>query len=137
MTNIVGPALSWRLVHDGASIVSLAESAGYTETQYDIFEAATEAACYAEAARLGLPLPAVPEIVTMKQARLALLGAGLLESANATIAALPGALGDAARIKWEYSSTVERHGDLLLAIAATLNLSSATIDALFVTAAAL
>lgn len=53
----VGPEKSWRLVHDGATILSLEETAGYTDSQHEIYEAATKAECDAEIARLGLELP--------------------------------------------------------------------------------
>lgn len=137
MTNIVGPALSWRLVHDGASIVSISQSAGYTESVNPIFEADTEAACYAEAARLGIYAPVVPEMISMRQARLALLGAGLLANVDAAMAAMTGEAGEAARIEWGYSTTVERHQSLVLAMSAALGLTDAQVDALFVLAATL
>ena len=50
----VGPGQSWRLVHDGTSVLSLEETSGYTESQHTIFEAATKAECRAEIARLNL-----------------------------------------------------------------------------------
>lgn len=83
--------------------------------------------------------PLAPPIttVTMRQARLALLGAGLLTTVNAAVAGMPGAQGDAARIEWEFSSSVERHRPLITALAAGLGLTDAQLDSLFVTAAAL
>lgn len=79
----------------------------------------------------------VPNIVTMRQARLALLAAGLLAPVNAAVAAMPGAEGDAARIEWEFSSTVERNWPLVEALAVALNLTEQQLDDLFVAAAAL
>ena len=55
-----------------------------------------------------LPVP-VPQSVTMRQARLALLGAGLLDDVDAALAAIPDATQRrAAQIEWEYAATVER-----------------------------
>lgn len=81
--------------------------------------------------------PRVPELVTMRQARLALLEAGTLSAVNAAVAAMPGAVGDAARIEWEFSSTVERHRSLVGALAGALKLSTSQLDALFIRAAEL
>ncbi len=50
----VGPAQSWRLVHDGEQVISLAQTAGYTTSIHAIFEAGTEDACAAEIERLGI-----------------------------------------------------------------------------------
>lgn len=76
----------------------------------------------------------VPKSVTMRQARLALLGAGLLDDIDAAIAALPAANKKAALIEWEYSNDVQRHNGFVDALAPILNLTSAQIDQLFVTA---
>lgn len=81
--------------------------------------------------------PPVPAVVTMRQARLALLGAGLLTQVNDAVAGLPGAQGDAARITWEFSSEVRRDDALVSSLAAVLNLSSAQLDQLFTTAGGL
>lgn len=77
-------------------------------------------------------VPVVPQTVTMRQARLSLLAAGLLASANQAIAQA----GDAAQIEWEYAQTVDRQSDLVQAMAAALSLSSAQLDELFTQAAA-
>lgn len=79
----------------------------------------------------------VQKVVTMRQARLALLQGGYLTTINAAIAAMPGAAGDAARIEWEFSSTVERNRPLVAAMASALSLTSAQIDDLFKLAATL
>ena len=79
----------------------------------------------------------VPEVVTMRQARLALLGVGMLAQVSAAVASMPGAEGDVARIEWEFASTVERHSPLVLSLIATLGLTDAELDDLFRQAAAL
>ena len=69
--------------------------------------------------------------VTMRQARLALLNAGLLDTVNTSIAAMAGAQGTAARIEWEYSQEVQRDRGLVLALGTQLGLSSEQLDDLF------
>jgi hypothetical protein len=87
------------------------------------------------AAPADVVVPAVPTIVEMAQARLALLHAGYLATVNTAIAAMPGAAGDAARIEWEFRATVERSSALVAAMGAVLQLGAAQLDALFMDAA--
>ncbi|MEY4756847.1 MAG: hypothetical protein RJA34_1745 [Pseudomonadota bacterium] len=79
------------------------------------------------------PAPQVPQSVTMRQARLALLGAGMLTQVNAAITQAD----QAAQIEWEYAQTVERNSALVQTLAAGLGLTDADLDALFVAAATL
>lgn len=84
------------------------------------------------------PAPSTaPQEVTMRQARLALLGAGKLSAVDAAINALPEPQKTAARIEWEYSGTVRRNQPLVLALAPALGLTDAQLDALFVAAESL
>lgn len=89
------------------------------------------------------PLPYVPPppapitAVTMRQARLALLGAGLLDDINAAIDSLPSPQKEAARIEWEYSQEVQRHNGFVSLLAPTLGLTEPQLDELFATAATL
>lgn len=76
-------------------------------------------------------VPAVPEVVTMRQARLALLGAGLLAQVNTAVTNMPGAEGDAARIEWEYAQEVRRDAPLVAALSAAFGWTSAQLDDLF------
>ena len=78
-----------------------------------------------------------PKAVTMRQTRLALLGAGLLDATNAAIAAMTGVEGDAARIEWEYAQEVRRDSPLMLSMVTALGMTVAQVDALFETAAGL
>jgi len=77
------------------------------------------------------PVAPVPEVVTMRQARLALLGAGLLHQVNGAIAAMPGDEGDAARIEWEYAQEVRRDSPLVAALSAAFGWTGAQLDDLF------
>lgn len=81
----------------------------------------------------GAPSPIVPKSVTMRQARLALLGAGLLGAVETAITQA----GAAAGIEWEYAQSVDRDYGLVPTMAAALGLTDAQLDALFVVAAAL
>lgn len=89
------------------------------------------------------PLPAdhvaalTTNSVTMRQARLALLQAGLLGAVNQAVAAMPGVEGEAARIEWEFSTTVERHRPLVQSLVGALNLTETQLDDLFALAATL
>ena len=83
-----------------------------------------------------LPTPTVagvPTRVTMRQARLALLGAGLLDAVTAAV----GKADKAAQIEWEYAGFVERNTGLVPAMASAIGMTDEQIDALFVAAAAL
>lgn len=81
--------------------------------------------------------PVVPSAVTMRQARLALLGAGLLDDIDAAINGLPSPQKEAARIEWEYSQEVQRHNGFVSVLAPMLGLTEAQTDALFLQAATL
>jgi len=79
----------------------------------------------------------VPQVVTMRQARLALLGAGLLPSVTAAINSLPSPQKEAASIEWEYSQTVERNRGFVLTLGAALGLTDLQLDNLFALAGTL
>ena len=79
-------------------------------------------------------VPKVPSKVTMRQARLALLQAGLLDDTEALIASLEGPEGQAARIEWDYSSEVFRNKPFVITLGAQLGLDDEQLDALFITA---
>lgn len=83
------------------------------------------------------PAPTVPQEVTMRQARLALHAAGKLSAVNAAIDGLPDPPRTAAKIEWEYSSTVRRDSQFVLLLGPALGLDAAGLDALFIAAAKL
>jgi hypothetical protein len=76
------------------------------------------------------PAP-VPQSVTPYQARVALLGAGLLDAVNAAVEQA----GGATKIAWEYATGIERGSPFIAAMQGGLGLSSAQVDALFIAAA--
>ena len=75
----------------------------------------------------------VPLQVTMRQARLALLGAGLLDDVEAVITAA----GREAQIQWEYASIVERSNPVIAIVLQQQGMTDAQIDGLFREAAKL
>ncbi len=78
------------------------------------------------------PPVVIPQSVTMRQARLALLGIGLLDDVDAAIAAIPDPVQrKAAQIEWEYAAVIERNSPLVTSLAAGLGLTAADIEALF------
>ena len=86
------------------------------------------------------PVPApgpVPTVVSMRQARLALLQAGKLADVTAAINALPSPQKEAAQIEWEYATEVQRDSALVKQLAPALGMDGAALNALFRTAATL
>ena len=80
------------------------------------------------------PPPAPPPTeVSMKQARLALLQAGLLQTVKDAVAQM----SEADQINWEFSLSVKRSDPLTASLAALLGLDDAGLDELFLTASKL
>lgn len=77
------------------------------------------------------PVP-VPAEVTRYQARVALLGAGLLDKVNAYFAALPST--DLGQLAWNEAPTVLRSNAALETAAESLGLTSSEVDQLFIAA---
>ncbi len=75
----------------------------------------------------------VPQQVTMRQARLALLNAGLLDDVEAVIAAA----GREAQLEWEYAAVVDRSNPAVATVQQQEALTDAQIDDLFREAAKL
>ena len=81
------------------------------------------------------PVQQAPSKVTMRQARLALLGAGLLSQVDAALTALEEPMRTAALIEWNYSSEVHRNKPFIDMLGESLGLDDEAIDNLFVAAA--
>lgn len=75
------------------------------------------------------PLP-VPNVVSARQARLALLAAGKLDDVETAISAA----SQTVQITWEFANEIFRDDPLISAIAVGLGMSNEEIDALFVQA---
>jgi hypothetical protein len=112
--------------------VTAASGEPVTKAAYDKQEAkrdAVKAAAQAEAAK--------PKEVTMRQARLALLQAGLLDKVTAAIAGMPSPQKQAAEIEWEYSNSLKRAQPLVTQLGTALGMDTSQLDALFLTASTL
>ena len=71
---------------------------------------------------------AKPKVVTMRQARLALLQSGLLQTIQDAIA---NGTDDDMKIEWEYATEVKRDWGSLVALTTALGMTSAELDDLF------
>jgi len=86
---------------------------------------------------ISLPPTGIPQVVTMRQARLALLQAELLPAVSAAINSLPSPQKEAAGIEWEYSQTVERNRGFVLLLGDALGLTETQLNDLFILASTL
>lgn len=112
----------------------VAENARLEAARVEALRIAEQLKVDAAAAAYALAHPEVPKAVTMRQARLALFNAGLLDSIDAAIAALPEPQKTKAGIEWNYSNEVDRSNGFVDALAPTLGITSEQIDALFIAA---
>jgi hypothetical protein len=71
----------------------------------------------------------VPNSISMRQARLQLLEANLLDTVEATVAN-----DRAMQIEWEYVTELERNNSLVFSLATVLNLTEQQLDELFIAA---
>lgn len=80
----------------------------------------------------------IPQSVTMRQARLALLNAGFLDDVDAVLSAIPDAMQRrAAQIAWEYAQSVDRSSAIISTLGPALGMTDDEVDALFIAAAKL
>jgi hypothetical protein len=108
---------------------------GVTDTEPPVFDSAT-AGCFWRQDHweivVAQPLVAsVPNIISMRQARLALLQAGLLDTVSAAM------VTPEEKIWWDYSTVVDRNNALVLQKTAAIGISSEQLDSLFVLAGTL
>ena len=79
-----------------------------------------------------------PEKITLRQARLALLNMGLLDTVEEAITNIQDpTTRKAAQINWEYAENIFRISDLISMLEQSLQLTSDQIDDLFIAAAAM
>lgn len=83
------------------------------------------------------PAAPVPDLVSMRQARLGLLNAGLLDDVEAAIITMDEPGRTATQIEWEYSTEVSRTSPTTAMLAGVLGLTEDQIDELFRQAAGL
>ena len=114
--------------YDGSQMNELRSDLGADAATYESLIAQCEAEYVPP-----VVVPVVPSVVTMRQARIALNRAGLLDTVNAAVAAAD----EETKIAWEFSTEVQRDFPLVQTLATALNLSDAQLDELFTTAATL
>lgn len=79
-----------------------------------------------------------PQAVSMRQARLALLQAGMLATVDQVIAGItPTEAQQRIKVEWDYATEVARNWPTLLALQPALGLTDEQVDDLFVLAATL
>ena len=93
---------------------------------------------WVEAKRIS-EIPVVEEVspittVTMRQARLALLQSGILQTVTDAIA---NGTDEAMKIEWEYATMIERDWASLIALTGTLGMTAEQLDELFILAGSL
>lgn len=79
------------------------------------------------------PAPVVPVAVSMRQARLAMLGAGILGTVEAAIEAA----GAAAKIEWEFAQEIRRDWPLVEQVIVATGMDPQQVDQLFIVASTL
>jgi len=79
----------------------------------------------------------IPQSITPRQARLALLAEDLLDAVESAFAKLPEQQRKAAQIEWQHASAIERNSPLVSQFGPLLGLTEAQIDELFVSGAQL
>lgn len=79
----------------------------------------------------------VPQEVTMRQARLALLDAELLGNVQTAINSLPEPARTKAQIEWDYSNALQRSNSFVATLGGALGLDSEALDNLFIAASRL
>lgn len=84
-----------------------------------------------------LPIVYIPQEVTMRQARLALLENGLLANVQPAINSLPEPDKTKAEIEWDYSNALQRGNPFVATLGAALGLTSEDLDNLFIQASTL
>jgi len=83
------------------------------------------------------PPDPIPTSISPRQARLALLQAGLLSQVDPAINSLESPAKEAAQIEWEYATSIERSSEWINQLGGALGLDDAGIDDLFKTASTL
>ena len=73
----------------------------------------------------------VPQSITARQARLALLSIGKLGDVDTAIAGMPSPQKEQAQIEWEYATAIERQHEFVGNLGAALGLTDSQVDDLF------
>lgn len=117
-----------------AGFGSLADEAKIRELEEEARDLRAELASYLPPFQAPAAVSSVPARVTARQASLALLQAGYLDTVTTIISAMPLAQKRQAQIAWDRAAYVYRSDPLVSAMATALGLTGAQVDALFVAA---
>lgn len=79
------------------------------------------------------PAPIVPSVITIRQAKLVLLAANLLDDVDAAVAQVD----RVTQIEWEYATEVNRNWPTLVNLTNSIGISSESLDNLFIEGAKL
>lgn len=125
----------------------------YADVQMDMLESdlgedALQWASLIQTVRAGIKLPtpeeieaariaSIPQVVTMRQARLALLAVGMLGLIDAAINAQSEPFKSQARIEWDYATEIRRDWPTLVNLRAAVGLTEQQLDDLFIAASKL
>jgi hypothetical protein len=116
---------------NGMTIPNNAGNRHYNQMIQEVADAEAEILPY-----VAPPTP-IPSVVTMRQARLALLKQGLLSNVDVAINSLSEPQKSQVQIEWEYSQTVERDRPFVSLLGTALGLTDTGLDELFTLAATL
>lgn len=126
-------AWPWQMQDCTSAQVSALESQGFiilTDEAYVTYLATHQA----EYDAWATANPVVPQMVTPRQIRLALLTAGRLASVTALFDSLPEPLKTQVQITWDYSNEFQRTNPLLIQLGPAMGFSEAELDQLFILA---
>ena len=120
-----GDGVIWSVSVDGC---------GYNKVLKWLSEGNTPEPEFTDAELLQQIEDAKPKVVTMRQARLALLQGGLLATIESAIA---NGTDEAMKIEWEYATEVRRDWASLVTLTESLGMTSTELDSLFTIASTL
>lgn len=131
----------WAVLENGVVVNYALADAAYAESQGWIAPGDSQLGSLWDGKKFApppLPQVSVPQIVTARQAKRALLEAGLLDDVESAIANIPDALEQRRiQIDWDESTEFRRDWPALEMLAAVMRLDEGTLDALFIEAATL
>lgn len=103
----------------------------HVNTEFKVVEVVRGIRAKTEAELIADRKAKVPKEVTMRQARLALLDVGLLDTVTNAIA---NSADEVLKVEWEYAKDVDRTWDSLVELATSLGMTDEQLDNLFILA---
>jgi len=129
---------SWAVITDGIVTNLVDATAEFAASQGFIPAGKARMGDTWDGKTFSAPAPSVPEVVSARQAKRALLEAGLLDDVQLAIDNIPDKLEQRrVQIDWDESTEFRRDWPTLAMLAAAMKLDEGTLDALFIEAATL